>query len=69
MPFELFGRPFRPFQYGLNNLIAAESSIRDVDMAREYSEAVRKEVSLKASMAMLAHQQQVPNLVLSFLNR
>ena len=53
----------------LNNLIAAESSIRDVDMAREYSEAVRKEVSLKASMAMLAHQQQVPNLVLSFLNR
>lgn len=53
----------------LTNLTAAESSIRDVDMAREYAQAISKEMSLKAGLAMLAHQNQVPNLVLDLLNK
>jgi len=53
----------------LVNLTAAESAVRDVDMAKEYANFVNKEIQLKASMAILAHQNQVPNLVLDFTGK
>ena len=52
----------------LVNLTASESSIRDVDMAREYTNFVSEQIKLQAGMAMLAQQEQIPNLVLSFLS-
>ncbi len=54
-------------QTELVNLTASESSVRDTDMAKEYVEFVKNEIQLKAGMAMLAHQNQAPNLVMSFL--
>jgi flagellin len=54
-------------QTELSNLTASESTIRDTDMAREYTNTVIAEMQLKAGLAMQAHQKQVPNLVLNFL--
>jgi len=51
----------------LSNLTASESTVRDADMAREYTEFVKSEIQVKAGMAMLAQQKQVPNLVMTFL--
>lgn len=51
----------------LVNLTASESSVRDTDMALEYVNFVKSEMQLKAGMAMLAQQKQVPNMVLTFL--
>lgn len=53
----------------LVNLTAAESAVRDVDMAKEYANFVSKEIQLKSSMAILAHQNQTPNLVLNFIGK
>jgi flagellin len=47
------------------NLTAAESSIRDTDMAREMSEFVKFQILLQAGTAMLAQANQVPQTVLS----
>ena len=47
------------------NLTAAESSIRDTDMAREMSEFVKFQILLQAGTAMLAQANQVPQVVLS----
>jgi flagellin len=47
------------------NLTAAESSIRDTDMASEMSEFVKYQILLQAGMAMLAQANQVPQVVLS----
>lgn len=55
------------YQTELVNLTASESSIRDTDMAKEYMNFVKNEIQLKSGMAMMAHQKQVPNLVLNFL--
>lgn len=54
-------------QTELVNITASESSIRDTDMAKEYTEFIKNEMQLKTSVAMLAHQQQSPNVVLNFL--
>lgn len=51
----------------LVNLSASESSVRDTDMALEYVNFVKNEMQVKAGIAMLAQQKQVPNLVLTFL--
>jgi flagellin len=54
-------------QTELLNLTASESTVRDADMAREYTEFVTAEMQLKAGIAMLAQQKQAPNLVMKFL--
>jgi len=54
-------------QTELLNLTASESTVRDTDMAREYTNMVTAEMQLKAGIAMMAQQKQVPNLVLNFL--
>jgi len=47
------------------NLTAAESNIRDTDMAQEMSQFVKSQILLQAGVAMLAQGNQVPQVVLS----
>jgi flagellin len=47
------------------NLTAAESSMRDTDMAKEMSTFVRHQILLQAGTAMLAQANQIPQVVLS----
>lgn len=47
------------------NLTAAESQIRDTDMAQQMSEFVKSQILLQAGTAMLAQANQVPQVVLS----
>ena len=49
------------------NLTAAESRIRDVDMAKEISEQTRQSILAQASQAMLAQANQQPQNVLQLL--
>lgn len=49
------------------NLTAAESRIRDVDMAKEMMEFTKNNILTQASQAMLAQSQQLPNGVLQLL--
>ncbi len=49
------------------NLTAAESRIRDVDMAKEISEQTKQSILTQASQAMLAQANQQPQNVLSLL--
>jgi flagellin len=49
------------------NLINAESVIRDTDMASEMSEFTKHQVMTQAAVAMLAQANQAPNNVLSLL--
>ncbi|MDR2931634.1 MAG: hypothetical protein LBV27_00855 [Oscillospiraceae bacterium] len=49
------------------NLTAAESSIRDVDMAREMMLFQKNNILVQASQAMLAQSQQLPQGVLQLL--
>lgn len=49
------------------NLTAAESRIRDVDMAKEMMEFTKNNILTQASQAMLAQAQQVPQGVLQLL--
>jgi len=49
------------------NLTAAESRIRDVDMAREMMTFTRDQILLQSSNAMLAQANQLPQNVLSLL--
>lgn len=49
------------------NLISAESSIRDADMAKEMSIFTRNQVMMSAGMAMLAQANQTPQTVLTLL--
>lgn len=50
------------------NLTAAESRIRDADMAREMSQFTRSQILLQASTAMLAHANMAPQSVLQLLS-
>ena len=50
------------------NLISAESIIRDVDMASEMAEFTKNQIKSQAATAMLAHANQVPHNVLRLLN-
>jgi flagellin len=47
------------------NLTAAESSIRDTDMAKEMSEFVKHQILLQAGTAMMAQANQLPQVILS----
>ena len=49
------------------NLTAAESRIRDVDMAKEMSEFTKNNIPSQASQAMLAQANQQPQNVLQLL--
>ena len=49
------------------NLTAAESRIRDVDMAKEISEQTKQSILAQASQAMLAQANQQPQSVLQLL--
>ncbi len=49
------------------NLQAAESRIRDVDMAKEVMEMTRTNILSQASQAMLAQANQKPQSVLQLL--
>ena len=49
------------------NLTAAESSIRDVDMAKEMMEFTKNNILVQASQAMLAQANQLPQGVLQLL--
>jgi flagellin len=49
------------------NLVSAESRIRDVDMADEMTKMTREQILSQAGTAMLAQANQAPNSVLSLL--
>ncbi len=49
------------------NLVASESRIRDVDMAKEMTEYTKNNIITQAATAMLAQANQVPQSVLSLL--
>lgn len=49
------------------NLTAAESRIRDADMAKEIMKFTKYNILTQASMAMLAQAQQIPQGVLQLL--
>lgn len=50
-----------------DNLADAESRIRDVDMAKEYSEYLKNSIQSKIAGAILAHANQRPKMVLKLL--
>jgi len=52
---------------GYENLQAAESRIRDTDMAQQMSEFVKTQILNQASTAMLAQANQKPQLMLQLL--
>jgi flagellin len=49
------------------NLTAAESRIRDVDMAKEMMQQTKASILAQASQAMLAQANQMPQGVLQLL--
>ena len=49
------------------NITAAESRIRDVDMAKEMMSYTKNNILVQASQAMLAQANQVPQGVLQLL--
>jgi len=49
------------------NLTAAESTIRDTDMAKEMMEFTKNNILVQASQAMLAQANQLPQGVLSLM--
>jgi len=53
---------------GVENMQAAESIIRDADMANEMVDYTKNQILLQSSMAMLAHSNQKPQAVLQLLN-
>jgi flagellin len=55
-------------RYASENLVAAESTIRDTDMAAEMSEFTKQQILLAAGTAMLGQANQTPKAVLSLLN-
>lgn len=57
----------RSIQVGYENLQAAESRIRDTNMAKESSVHAKNQVMMQAANAMLAQANQQPQLVLQLL--
>ena len=69
-----FGAVQNRLEYTMNNvsayeenLMAAESRIRDVDMAKEMAELTKYQILSQAGMSMLAQANQSPQAVLSLL--
>ncbi|OGH00438.1 MAG: hypothetical protein A2600_05420 [Candidatus Lambdaproteobacteria bacterium RIFOXYD1_FULL_56_27] len=50
------------------NLVAAESTIRDTDMAAEMASFTRNQILSESATAMLSHANQIPNTILKLLN-
>jgi flagellin len=70
----VFGAVQNRFEHSLanisiyqENLVAAESRIRDVDMASETVEMTKNQILSQAGTAMLAQANQIPQNVLSLL--
>jgi flagellin len=57
----------RQLRVNFTELTNAESVIRDADMAEEITEFTRNQIMMESSVAMLAHANQIPNMVLSLL--
>ncbi len=55
----------RNLRIAAQNLTAAESQIRDTDMAAEMSEFTKNQILLQAGTSMLAQANQIPQIVLS----
>jgi flagellin len=55
----------RNLRIASQNLTAAESTIRDTDMAKEMSEYTKDQILLQAGTAMLAQANQIPQQVLT----
>ncbi len=55
-------------RYASENLVSAESVIRDTDMAAEMSEFTKQQILLASGTAMLGQANQTPKAVLSLLN-
>jgi flagellin len=51
------------------NLVSAESTLADADMAEEMSRLVRNQILMSSGTAMLAQANQVPQSVLTLLER
>ena len=49
------------------NLVAAESTVRDVDMAAEMANFTRNQIMTQSSTAMLAHANNLPNSIIKLL--
>jgi len=54
-------------QVAKENMVAAESNIRDTDMAAEMAEFTRHNLIMQSSAAMLAQANQIPKKVLRLL--
>jgi len=54
---------------GYENMVAAESRIRDTDMAEELLEYTKNQVQLQSGTAMLAQANFSSRLVLNLLDR
>src|SRR5439155_26828343 len=72
----VFGAVQNRFEHSLDNigiyqenLVAAESRIRDVDMAAETVEMTKTQILSQAGTAMLAQANQLPQNVLSLLRQ
>jgi flagellin len=48
------------FSVQLTNLVSAESTVRDVDMASEYTRFIGKEIAMKSSIALMAQGKCAP---------
>ena len=55
-------------RYATENLMAAESELRDTDMAAEMSEFTKQQILLASGTAMLGQANQSPKAVLNLLN-
>ena len=51
----------------VENLSAAESRIRDTDMAEAVTEHVRNQIILQSGQSMLAQANRIPESILSLL--
>lgn len=59
---------FNNVQYSMENLTAAESRIRDADMAKTIAEMVKDQILEQAATAMMAQANQAPKSLLQLLN-
>jgi len=55
-------------RYATENMTAAESELRDTDMAAEMSEFTKQQILLASGTAMLGQANQAPKAVLNLLN-
>ena len=70
----MVGRGENQFNYAVNlaqsqltNLAAAESSIRDADLAQEAANLTKAQILLQAGVAALAQANSAPQNILSLL--